>query len=616
MNVVELFLKYLPVLMVLTPLVGVMNAVVVYLVDRPSVSRTFLPNLCLTTGLLAVLLFVFEYGPQRSGLFFMESFQFHSQLSLPILGTDRAIASLASFGVDGLSLPLIAMVVIFPLMTFFREGSASCVVLSLCLQTSLLAVVTSLDWRIACGALFTAALLLRLILARTLSVREIRQTSRWSGRTFLGDVMLAGGTLYLFLLASNFLQIRGANHSEVIYQLRDYFTRIEYFQDFDPERVVGLTLKSSPAIGLLLMGVLLRLPIRMSQSNSVRSERVAGMWMWLYGPVVAVSFATRAFQFHPEFAYAFLAPIRTILISLILILGLISSVSSATREGHSQVMKVLLILMVVGLCTPNPASIAGMYLLLGFLPILWTRCSIRPLKKGTGTSGTLVFCAEYRTSLGGSPHFQHSASANKTSNIVPLTVIPVVLGSLLILLGLFQGGGSGDRGLMDLLVTGTGLTLCVLSMSSSKSLRNSLIVELPNPHSDMHEFPSWESDHVVSRKNESDSKPRASWSLMRAVLILCLLIFPQQVWQRIRWDVQRIDFPTTSADSHLTNLQSFSRDSFKNSDPEFMGNRNVSEGNRVTRNLSSPLLTRRVSIGLETASREIQDARDAGEEIR
>ncbi|HSG70878.1 MAG TPA: hypothetical protein VLA12_10710, partial [Planctomycetaceae bacterium] len=69
MTTYELFLKYVPVLIVLTPLVGVMNAAIVHLLDRPSVGRTFLPNLFLTASLLLILLFAFDYGPQRSGLF-------------------------------------------------------------------------------------------------------------------------------------------------------------------------------------------------------------------------------------------------------------------------------------------------------------------------------------------------------------------------------------------------------------------------------------------------------------------------------------------------------------------------------------------------------------------
>ncbi|HSG69929.1 MAG TPA: hypothetical protein VLA12_05910, partial [Planctomycetaceae bacterium] len=261
------------------------------------------------------------------------------------------------------------------------------------------------------------------------------------------------------------------------------------------------------------------------------SQRISSMWKWLYGPVLAVSFATRAIQITPETAYVFLTPVRALLIVLLLILGLVSCVSPATPPSRSRLILPLGILLGVGLCTPNPISLAGMYLVLGFLPIMHSDDSRR----------------------------DRSSGMSQEDRTAALSVIPVVLGSLMILVGLFQGSGSGDRGLLELLVTGSGLALFVSSSVRSERPRTSLTIELryrPQTHS---EFPLWEPGLVKSQQSEQTAKPAIRRLLTRAVLIVGMLILPQQAWQRIRWDVQKVEFPVVSSEAPLSTNNADSR---------------------------------------------------------
>jgi hypothetical protein len=410
----------------------------------------------------------------------------------------------------------------------WRERDHGNPVLSLALHSSLLAIVATLDWRIMCGALFLAALTLRLMLARTLSPAALRETAWWSRRLFLGDLLIAGGTLFFFLLASNHLELRGQEEWSLIVQLRDFFARIELLDDARPERAAQFAGLARPAVGLMLAGVLLRLPLvndPLVRSDGERpSLRIVSIWIWLYAVVIGVSFALRVIQMVPEAAYAILIPLRGLLILAIVLLGVAASVTLAPRAAARRMLPPLGMLLAAGVCTPNPTALGGVYLLLGFLPLI-----SRPGQD----SG-------------------RDTAANGEREPLPLSVVPVVAGCLLILLGLFQGSGSGDRGLVEPLAAGAGLTLLVLSLLREEAVPAEWVSRGPVARAANGEFPVWKPNPPDSLPPGSSTAARNSINLARVALILGLLLLPQEGWQRIRGDLRKVAFPRAAAEPHLS----------------------------------------------------------------
>jgi hypothetical protein len=141
---------------------------------------------------------------------------------------------------------------------------------------------------------------------------------------------------------------------------------------------------------------------------------------------------------------------------------------------------------------------------------------------------------------------------SKLDRSASIALIPVLLGSLMILVGVFLGSGSGARGLLELLAVATGLLLNVLSIARSSSEHVSWIASTQEVSETESEFPVWKPSTTDVRSSVSEREPATRKRLTRAVLIVGLLILPQQVWKRIRWDIQKVNFPNVSSELPLS----------------------------------------------------------------
>jgi hypothetical protein len=79
-----------------------------------------------------------------------------------------------------------------------------------------------------------------------------------------------------------------------------------------------------------------------------------------------------------------------------------------------------------------------------------------------------------------------------------------------------------------------------------------LAIEFPDRPQTRSEFPVWAPGLVESQQSEQTAKLAIMRLLARAVLIVGMLILPQQAWQRIRWDVQKVEFPVVSSEAPMS----------------------------------------------------------------
>lgn len=524
------FLDQLPLLLVCIPFCGILTIGLVNLIGREHLPRTFLLNGVLSLTCALVILFQFEFGSERTGLAPAESFQ-----SVIVL-TDSAFSAGFQFGVDGCSLLLIVVVSALPLLVYrvwnpaetedqltvshlasgLTTGRAALVLL---LQALLLVFLLALDWRVQLVALLLSTVVLFVELAVSLPSNRRRLLNGWHRQLLLSDFLIAGGLLAAITPLIRHTGI-GTDPGQLFNLVRILETT-ELMREMELTRYVRLMSAVTPSTALILVGCSIRFGMfPFSQAARTMWEQTAPwqrLLIWAHGPVLGSAMMLRELQIFPLAAYQVIGLLKYLWLFGLFVSAIFVRLSTGSRREAGQLIY-LCSLLFLSTGGPNTVSLAGSVLLLISL-------------------GCRLSVSRYA-----------SPRVSARQFALPASMFLMTAGTICILIGFWQGLGADSRGVGTALAIGLSLLIAGYTRREAPTAARRNHPRLfPNasrsPASDNSEQPIWEIPES-SIPDTMESRRLTAFRAAGLILAICLLLLlPDFLWQRIRGDLQKIEFP-------------------------------------------------------------------------
>ncbi|MBD3672804.1 MAG: hypothetical protein HUJ26_04695 [Planctomycetaceae bacterium] len=531
MSVLISLFQQLPMLLMAVPLCGITSVCLATRWGDRLIRRSFLVNGVLSLVCVLLMVLFFTQGPKRTGLSSSESFQ-----QVNLLLTDVEAKAGYRFGVDGCTLWLVVLTAAFPLAAGWENSlsrdrsninsqrvspplNGKITIGLLGLQFGVLAFLLSLDRRVQIVMLLLLAFVVHYLLAVTVSAPCRRLLIRRLRQMLLSDFLIIAG----FLCATTPL----LRHTNIGNDPAELFDVIRMLAEIEERRFEDITSyerlmqSRTPSMCVMLLGCVLRFGTFPYTTESRKiwretSPLVRGVWM-LYGPVIGLSVIWRELQLFPEFGFQLFA-----VISYFGVVGLVwLSIQSLLQpspddDSLSMVFYSTLLVMVSG--GSNTTSLAGALLIL------------------TALVGRAVW-----------PHSQDTPQDSFVGLIGWATRFLLTAGSTLAVLGLWQSSGRGARELGLAFFTGLSLVLMATRLREGKpeTSRTLHLVSVPSAigRSTSGEQPVWNLSPVSVPEAERSARVR---TIAAIVLTLLLLLMPQWIWQQVRWDFQKLEFPQSA----------------------------------------------------------------------
>lgn len=524
------FVDQLPLLLVCIPFCGIVTIGLVNLVGREQLARTFLLNGVLSFACALLMLSQFDFGSERTRLSPAESFQ------SVVVFTHFDDASGTRFGVDGCSLLLILFVSALPVLLYgiwngerasvrlttsagAPELTAGRAILVLLFQVLLLIFLTALDRSVQLVTLLSSTLVLLVILAVSLPSGRRDLLKGWQRQLLLSDFLIAGGVLASVAPLVRFAGI-GTEPGEM-FDLMQILEAVESTRDEGLTEYVRLMSTVVPSAAMILVGCSMRFGMfPFSQAARTMWEQTTPgqhLLIWSHGPVLGSAVVLRELQIFPLASYQIIGRLDVIWLFGMYASAVFVRVSDGRRREAS-LLVYLSSLLFLSLCGPNSISLAGSFLL----------------------SITLV----------GRLSVPQAAPTAIPVNRLVLSASKFLMtsGAVCTLVGLWQGVGAGSRGVGPALALGVSLLIAgyprrETSLTARRDNSRMIPHAAPSAASGHGEFPIW---NIPEPPKPETSAPRRLIAFRSVVMIIafCLLLtLPNFLWQRIRGDLQKIEFP-------------------------------------------------------------------------
>jgi len=522
------FVNQLPLLLICIPICGVATISLISLIGREHLRRTLLLNGMLTFGCALAILFQFQSGSERTRLSPADSFQSAVEISRP------GSASGLRFGVDGCSLLLILFTSALPLFVVFvwkppestvtappQMSDITCgrAVLLLLLQTLLLIFLTALDRRVQLVTLLSSTCVLFVVLSISSPTGRRIRLNRRQQQFLLSDFLIAGGILASL---TPLVRLSGiGNSTAVLFDVRRLLAVVELLRDEELTQYVRLMSAVTPALALMLAGCSIRFGMFPFSRAARTMWEATAPWqrllIWAHGPLLGTAVVLRELQVFPVAAYQVAAWFKILWLPGLFLSAVVARLSAGSRREAAMVVYFSSLLF-FSLTGPNTVSLAGAFLLLAAVGL---RLTIAP---------------------------DSSDQSSAIRHVRSVSRFLMSAGVICALIGDWQGLGAASRGLG--LSLATGLSLLILGNGGQRHSRRAgrtaaslLSTASHTPAAGSGEQPVWD----VPPPPASASSPVHRHSTLRSaglVLAACLLLLlPNFLWQRIRWDLQKIEFP-------------------------------------------------------------------------